>query len=207
MARCTWRTSERSRRFPHPRGDGPVRFMVCGISRLISPPTWGWPAEYPNSATMERDFPTHVGMARGCAAGDEQGVRFPHPRGDGPRPRGPPACNGPISPPTWGWPGLRDGEMLAMCDFPTHVGMARHRGRLRQSLSRFPHPRGDGPARDLTAGNVILISPPTWGWPATRPPHPEFPHDFPTHVGMARPTSAHCWRGRRFPHPRGDGPT
>ena len=33
---------------------------------MISPPAWGWPVIIPHLTESTADFPTRVGMARGC---------------------------------------------------------------------------------------------------------------------------------------------
>ena len=50
------------------------------------------------------------------------------------------------------------------------------------------------------------MSPPAWGWPATRTATLQVEIDVPTRVGMARrdPEQRHPRHG--CPHPRGDGP-
>ena len=52
------------RRFPHPRGDGPVRAWPLPGGHPISPPAWGWPGKGHQRCGPDRDFPTRVGMAR-----------------------------------------------------------------------------------------------------------------------------------------------
>ena len=55
---------------------------------------------------------------------------------------------------------------MALQDFPTRVGMARDIAALMILVKRFPHTRGDGPARRGGARQRRLISPHAWGWPA-----------------------------------------
>ena len=125
MARLSILASARPYRFPHPRGDGPGFALVGVEAGEISPPTWGWPGLEDRRCQRRRDFPTHVGMARVPASSNGDQARFPHPRGDGPRPEKFSERLLQISPPTWGWPGVSPGTEYPHTDFPTHVGMAR----------------------------------------------------------------------------------
>ena len=85
--------------------------------------------------------------------------------------------------------------------------MARGAGAIAIGSNRFPHPRGDGPRICRMVSNARAISPPTWGWPGYVVYRQHHRSDFPTHVGMARAASRTSAAPRRFPHPRGDGPS
>ncbi len=111
-----------------------------------------------------------------------------------------------ISPPAWGWPVFQLAAHVERTDFPTRVGMARLPGCQRSHCQRFPHPRGDGPFVLRPMTGLSLISPPAWGWPATRRASTAADRDFPTRVGMARRPRRLTIPLKRFPHPRGDGP-
>ncbi len=165
MARPTLSSDRGSLRFPHPRGDGPSRPSRVEEHPGISPPTWGWPAGGGIPLGFLLDFPTHVGMARFRAIRAAAGMRFPHPRGDGPSSARRSGRDGRISPPTWGWPAVFSFAAPHQLDFPTHVGMARLRTNTTTRRTRFPHPRGDGPKSILRTHKAMRISPPTWGWP------------------------------------------
>ncbi len=52
-----------------------------------------------------------------------------------------------FSPRTWGWSDDPDRGASPLGVFPTHVGMVRQRFRRFTGIPRFPHARGDGPAR------------------------------------------------------------
>ena len=71
---------------------------------------------------------------------------------------------------------------------------------------RFPHPRGDGPGLWRKTRTLRRISPPAWGWPVAIWAVSRHGRDFPTRVGMARPSPPALPCSPRFPHPRGDGP-
>ena len=64
MARIPGRTWRHHNRFPHTRGDGPVRKRISTATPAISPHPWGWPGGCAMSNWMMIDFPTPVGMAR-----------------------------------------------------------------------------------------------------------------------------------------------
>ncbi len=94
--------------------------------KKISPPAWGWPDNVLEWTGPGDDFPTRVGMARGCRVIAFHLPRFPHPRGDGPGSDPVTATILEISPPAWGWPELEKFIQAAEQDFPTRVGMARN---------------------------------------------------------------------------------
>ena len=112
-----------TRRFPHPRGDGPDRCLVELMGLAISPPAWGWPEEVTKGNSGVEDFPTRVGMARPHRARRSAGARFPHPRGDGPHTGKPCGPVEQISPPAWGWPVQIHKRIFRCRDFPTRVGI------------------------------------------------------------------------------------
>ena len=135
---------------------------------------------------MATDFPTRVGMARLTTPLAKIGTGFPHPRGDGPFTSVDTTTNIMISPPAWGWPVSYGFLEDAASDFPTRVGMARNSGSAQVNIVRFPHPRGDGPARHINRRGRCVISPPAWGWPGQQADPARNRSDFPTRVGMAR---------------------
>ncbi len=207
MARPDPRPLQRSPRFPHPRGDGPMSPSSVVAKLPFSPPAWGWPGDGVERRVCFHVFPTRVGMARrfaGCMAASRC---FPHPRGDGPLLLGDGDGSGGFSPPAWGWPVEDCGDSGGGDVFPTRVGMARLSRVLHAIASGFPHPRGDGPCPPSIRSATSGFSPPACGWPAAALSWLSLRRVFPTRVGMAR-TGAN---GRRcpscFPHPRGDGPS
>ena len=131
MARPRPESSCLSRRFPHPRGDGPQTRNKSKTTARISPPAWGWPGQQAPDRAADGDFPTRVGMARSLPRLKPIPRRFPHPRGDGPRAYGAFAGELAISPPAWGWPGAGENTCRRREDFPTRVGMARSKRRRR----------------------------------------------------------------------------
>ncbi len=206
MARRRQALQSPRHRFPHPRGDGPLPHWGTAPLFGISPPAWGWPAAALGDCTVVWDFPTRVGMAREDTLERDVTPRFPHPRGDGPACRSHSSALTMISPPAWGWPA--DGQSLRLGggDFPTRVGMARSSISAASLSARFPHPRGDGPAKCPEEVEEFAISPPAWGWPANGAVQCSRCQDFPTRVGMARCGVGQSTCRERFPHPRGDGP-
>ena len=206
MARVPRIHLEFQRGFPHTRGDGPRKRRASVAAGRISPHAWGWPALQLNFSRISKDFPTRVGMARTHHTTTLGHNRFPHTRGDGPAIRlvAPPWMM--ISPHAWGWPGNAARAVSMNSDFPTRVGMARSSARRLISNCGFPHTRGDGPWGYMPPGEMEMISPHAWGWPA-RGRHCRGPDlDFPTRVGMARRLGSLPTMTQRFPHTRGDGP-
>ena len=98
-------------RFPHPRGDGPLTDGALISLAKISPPAWGWPGGNFRAKAALEDFPTRVGMARIMLNRVPRAIRFPHPRGDGPHGGLDRSCRLSISPPAWGWPERRGGQL------------------------------------------------------------------------------------------------
>ncbi len=194
-------------RFPHPRGDGPDSPTAPLIHISFSPPAWGWPFFLPLLGPLFFVFPTRVGMARSTSGPGERKARFPHPRGDGPHSSDVADSETWFSPPAWGWPARRAVLPRRIGVFPTRVGMARQATAPGVDAARFPHPRGDGPYSVLSILSMIEFSPPAWGWPAIAGAESWPAHVFPTRVGMARECGIRMLLDRRFPHPRGDGPT
>ncbi len=206
MARHHAHVRAPDRGFPHPRGDGPPPTSPSSQAHSISPPAWGWPVTTARLLPLQPDFPTRVGMARPAHRRCKPPRGFPHPRGDGP-----PWCDidgepALISPPAWGWPGPAWRADHPRGDFPTRVGMARLSASDDAACYGFPHPRGDGPQYQESGGGDGAISPPAWGWPEVGTEHMIAGRDFPTRVGMARSRKPIISEGKRFPHPRGDGP-
>ena len=227
MVRPRGSSSPDLRRFPHPRGDGPLPLAGIESFGAFSPPAWGWSDQSPIAPPHHHVFPTRVGMVRRRRRRCRCRNCFPHPRGDGP-------------------PGSAVGGQDAEV-FPTRVGMVRRRAGKGYRACRFPHPRGDGPPCRLRSLRLLLFSPPAWGWSAVVVgcdqmwrcfPHPRgdgpvsvFPGPlmvkfsppawgwsegpespmptervFPTRVGMVRRARARRYAEKCFPHPRGDGP-
>ena len=192
--------------FPHTRGDGPTDWPRSPNPLLFSPHAWGWTARNPHPPRRPRVFPTRVGMDRRPILGQRRSGGFPHTRGDGPVFLGGFAEFEEFSPHAWGW--TVDvgevGDLLSV--FPTRVGMDRPLLTASTVRFRFPHTRGDGPARNSTTSRLNLFSPHAWGWTAALADKAALQRVFPTRVGMDR--LAPLARGARagFPHTRGDGP-
>ncbi len=111
--------------FPHARGDGPARRVQVFRPDVFSPRTWGWSGHDLPSLYRTPVFPTHVGMVRNLAVLMQAHERFPHARGDGPRPNNTAAPPPPFSPRTWGWSAKKVTGWHTPRVFPTHVGMVR----------------------------------------------------------------------------------
>ncbi len=151
----------------------------------FSPPTRGWPAVAEPANWRQWVFPAHAGMARLFDIVCDAARRFPRPRGDGP-PLQRRAVRGVVfSPPTRGWPAIRDWDNLTENVFPAHAGMARAAVPAHPDHGRFPRPRGDGPSLPRLVIPFETFSPPTRGWPASFMGGLEGSVVFPAHAGMA----------------------
>ena len=132
--------------------------------------------------------------------------RFPRPRGDGPQMELTGSGVGRVSPPTRGWTDAKARILFTGLGFPAHAGMDLMRESRLSPCARFPRPRGDGPAPDVSGAFPIEVSPPTRGWTPTSSSHGPYGAGFPAHAGMD-PERAPVERLEgRFPRPRGDGP-
>ena len=173
--------------FPRPRGDGPAgRFQSMSITPF-SPPTRGWSSAKPVL--------------------NSQKSGFPRPRGDGPPRRiWLPQRRG-FSPPTRGWSHAEAGDRARNRVFPAHAGMVPPPPRGQRCRSRFPRPRGDGPAWIILYNRRVEFSPPTRGWSHPPAERARVRLVFPAHAGMVPSPYAACQAHRGFPRPRGDGPS
>ena len=136
MDRPSGQRTQRPRRFPRPRGDGPCRLLHWVSHSWVSPPTRGWTIPYVTDDPTRHGFPAHAGMDRALLPGSHADQRFPRPRGDGPHRS---ATSGPCP---W-FPRPRgDGPRG---DLRRAAGMDPAPTCPARSLAGFPRPRGDGP--------------------------------------------------------------
>ncbi len=191
---------------PHPRGDGPGGGEALAVGLSFSPPAWGWSVRWAIERVSDGVLPTRVGMVRPGMLSDQDGLGSPHPRGDGPHAVQDDPVLRVFSPPAWGWSGTRRRGIHAQVVLPTRVGMVRYYSFLTTRRPSSPHPRGDGPVPWVKGQRVALFSPPAWGWSAGCVSSTYSDAVLPTRVGMVRCSAYGPARGRRSPHPRGDGP-
>ena len=175
-----------SRRFPRPRGDGPLPPSEQFIGSTVSPPTRGWTPPHRHTSSLLRGFPAHAGMDPPQDPAPAQPKGFPRPRGDGPLPDVAAPGHVEVSPPTRGWTSLSRQQGIAIRGFPAHAGMDPQEGARRREADRFPRPRGDGPGHRGSSVFQLQVSPPTRGWTLCGKDYPR------SEIG--------------FPRPRGDGP-
>ena len=72
------------RRFPRPRGDGPLSAAEATDQLVVSPPTRGWTLSHRSSFAKCDGFPAHAGMDPHGLLSRTSYAGFPRPRGDGP---------------------------------------------------------------------------------------------------------------------------
>ena len=170
--------------FPRPRGDGPERERIPLVDPRVSPPTRGWTRAPMGDLPTGQGFPAHAGMDQ-LRPRDRGGrVRFPRPRGDGPREASPEAFRSTVSPPTRGWTRSPSRRPATCRGFPAHAGMDLSRAQEGQTCRGFPRPRGDGPGYGPTTGWRSPVSPPTRGWTRGFVDHRAAVAGFPAHAGM-----------------------
>ncbi len=131
---------------------------------------------------------------------------FPRPRGDGPCFSAFAVSVFTVPPPTRGWPrqGPSCGDRIP--GSPAHAGMAPLAATPGGLGKRFPRPRGDGPDSAKGAEVLVMVPPPTRGWPPSGAQSAPAPPGSPAHAGMAPACSSRIWCSGGFPRPRGDGP-
>ena len=197
----TWK-----KRFPRPRGDGPIPASLQESPTGVSPPTRGWTGPTRCRVEVSSGFPAHAGMDL-FSDGIHSGVaRFPRPRGDGPRRHRRDRWPARVSPPTRGWTSGAIGVQTVTIGFPAHAGMDPPMGPPTPGGSWFPRPRGDGPANGTANTWWELVSPPTRGWTLAPVPWTPTTRGFPAHAGMDPDAQNTTAMSTRFPRPRGDGP-
>ena len=112
-----------ARRFPRPRGDGPLSFAPRPGSVLVPPPTRGWSHSGTTLRIQCNGSPAHAGMVPERDCPRRLHHRFPRPRGDGP-PRITsvfPASM--VPPPTRGWSPDVGRVAHGVPGSPAHAGM------------------------------------------------------------------------------------
>ena len=196
----------RSRRFPRPRGDGPLEGAHAHVISVVSPPTRGWTSSRLRSRRRACGFPAHAGMDLEHLELRFRQQRFPRPRGDGPVQPGVVPIGQGVSPPTRGWTSRGRQGCRPSNGFPAHAGMDHSVVPSIPPRARFPRPRGDGPHFHGPGGGRMRVSPPTRGWTSTRGVLSLAPCGFPAHAGMDLRSTPSPPCSRRFPRPRGDGP-
>ena len=193
--------------FPRPRGDGPLDVDHHVHHQRVSPPTRGWtPAEDPHPP-WRAGFPAHAGMDLTRRHMYSSFWRFPRPRGDGPEDGTAWLFRHTVSPPTRGWTPAEGRFPAGRRGFPAHAGMDLRITGTATLAEGFPRPRGDGPAQSPPVLRAPSVSPPTRGWTSYSTECLDACVGFPAHAGMDRPGGARPKTSRRFPRPRGDGPS
>ena len=129
--------------FPRPRGDGPFIRLVLNRIDGVPPPTRGWSVGPQAHAASQWGSPAHAGMVprarhhRPGALGSPahagmvlvgiravaRDLRFPRPRGDGPRLSAGLHAEPPVPPPTRGWSRTAAVRLADVDGSPAHAGM------------------------------------------------------------------------------------
>ena len=199
--------SDRSTRFPRPRGDGPPEEGVEIVELMVSPPTRGWTPLRPARLLLPVGFPAHAGMDLVGRVDAQVPLGFPRPRGDGPATGVSFGISDAVSPPTRGWTHRRPGARRNSLGFPAHAGMDRRSLTARRPPPRFPRPRGDGPRPPHVGSSIKAVSPPTRGWTSFQRKQRGRVPGFPAHAGMDLSVASASVMTTWFPRPRGDGPS
>jgi len=151
------------RRLPHTRGGVSKPCAAASLAVRSSPHTWGCFFLIGERATMQKVFPTHVGVFPGAAwpCGGRYGL--PHTRGGVSIAACSFAfCSG-SSPHTWGCFRPKIRQILRLAVFPTHVGVFLTNSPAGYSPVCLPHTRGGVSCMTIFILSPFQSSPHTWG--------------------------------------------
>ena len=172
-----------SQRFPHIRGDAPMRRTHLHLTDDVPPHTRGCslgpradPQPSRGSPTYEgmlpviptrqegpERLPTYEGMLRPLPGSRSGYTRFPHIRGNDPSHRSSPKVTSSGSPTYEGMFRNLSWQWLRNTRFPTYEGMFRRTAGWETHPSRFPNIRGDVPDADVENPCAHKIPPHTRG--------------------------------------------
>ena len=149
-------------------------------------------------------FPTHVGIARQTSTACGLAPHVPYACGDC-------ACSAsrrqtvnPCSLRMWGLRGRVRRQPPDVRMFPTHVGIARIEQFARMTTRNVPYACGDCALTSHRASRVSKCSLRMWGLRDRVRAGQQFRNMFPTHVGIARASSAARSASRNVPYACGD---
>ena len=196
----------RQTRFPHARGDVPCIQWERPRQKAFSPRPWGCSLFCHYWKRRLSVFPTPVGMFRAPCRASSAEKSFPHARGDVPLFRDFLCFVYVFSPRPWGCSVAADWTAKAVNVFPTPVGMFRVCLGVAFRRRRFPHARGDVPARHVRMLRADRFSPRPWGCSVEHGFAADGADVFPTPVGMFRVVPSPLGASTCFPHARGDVP-
>ena len=227
MDRARGHALEHRRGIPRTRGDGPRTMRTQFARRMDSPHPRGWtlvaavpdgadagiprtrgdgPAARPAHRRRRRDSPHPRGWTRASGPTPAQGRWIPRTRGDGPRAGELIPLRPSDSPHPRGWTrDCRHGRRFAR-GFPAPAGMDPRPADHRQTRTRIPRTRGDGPAGVGRRRRGSPDSPHPRGWTRPRFALPRSRSGFPAPAGMDRAASRRRRVQPRIPRTRGDGP-
>ena len=175
-----------ARRAPRARGDGPEQENTPTATCRCSPRTRGWSHGVDHAHLSRSVLPAHAGMVPTIATGVTATSCAPRARGDGPQPACPRGTLARCSPRTRGWSFPAPSGNSSRPVLPAHAGMVPKQPKRRESTTRAPRARGDGPANPLSGTGGFWV--------------------LPAHAGMV-PVRGSCPRRiSRAPRARGDGP-
>ena len=170
--------------------------------------------------------PARAGMDPGIEPHEKRGRCFPRTRGDGPWCSRPPAPVSRFPPHARGWTLGSSLTKSAVGVSPARAGMDPRWACLRNTLTRFPRTRGDGPRLNSSIQRVRAFPPHARGWTRRLPRGRARQHvsparagmdpssgtrrqrssGFPARAGMDRDAATCSTLSRCFPRTRGDGP-
>ncbi len=112
-----------------------------------------------------------------------------------------------VPPPTRGWSPFGRAFRRMASGSPAHAGMVPGRQKQLLRRRRFPRPRGDGPVSRSCGTDPTWVPPPTRGWSPVGIAVECRGSGSPAHAGMVPSRTRKSQGRRRFPRPRGDGPS
>ena len=192
--------------FPRMRGDGPFAFRPVACDVPFPPHARGWTCVNNLTAAIQPVSPACAGMDLSPTPEPTDGSGFPRMRGDGPYTQFD-RLPGPGFPPhARGWTEGQPNRHAPLDVSPACAGMDRSLARQRDTDSRFPRMRGDGPHYPEGPRAVASFPPHARGWTRFSLGHVRGCHVSPACAGMDRRENQARRRIGRFPRMRGDGP-
>ena len=157
-------SSDRVRRLPRERGDGPDTCRYPSGATPPPPRARGWTLSPRTEGPHRSASPASAGMDPGARGAPLGQFRLPRERGDGPRKRPPPHRRLQPPPRARGWTAVPSRSLLGERASPASAGMDLRQGSQWMSERRLPRERGDGPDARTSRARNAAPPPRARGW-------------------------------------------
>ena len=175
-----------------------------GVDNACSLRMWGLREGVYRRAGITFMFPTHVGIARTTGQERPTPRHVPYACGDCANAHALWTNAGLCSLRMWGLRAAGRSDVGTRKMFPTHVGIARHRGNCVDAYLDVPYACGDCAISRKNIRHPTQCSLRMWGLRVVAPRGARYFGMFPTHVGIARPDAFSPLRGTDVPYACGD---